>query len=363
MIVFVRLFLLLITIGYCVQNDQSYNDSKGMISTPRTIQSAGTTHRPAQKNLKDSMTGSPQHPLQTSGIVSLSASTIEYPPQIAQTVPERDALAVADISDGFIPNTNVPKVYDTRQYVTEIFGPVRKDPTITSSIMHEVSMVMLKNGCDKTVESSGFTIIKVACSCWGNEIPCEEVSFYKSTDSMIAGKENDNIINLTRTKRDGLTSLNKTGLLVVTTVNVLLATCCVYLSVVFITMVYTRLQTRRSTRNLVDVLILQNGVADFFVGLGVLFQSPILYLMISKGSDISNITITTFISYILTGVAVKMSVFMHCVLGVFRCIQIVKPHHKINEKALNLCTLLYMLIWMVIVGIDLWQRLAGPSFC
>ena len=50
-----------------------------------------------------------------------------------------------------------------------------------------------------------------------------------------------------------------------------------------------------------------------------------------------------------------MSVFLNCVLGVVRCIQIVKPHYPINKKALTTSTLLYMLVWIFIAGVDLWQ--------
>ena len=50
-----------------------------------------------------------------------------------------------------------------------------------------------------------------------------------------------------------------------------------------------------------------------------------------------------------------MSMFMNCVLGVVRCINIVQPFYQINKRALTMCTISYMAIWMVIVGLDLWQ--------
>jgi hypothetical protein len=80
-----------------------------------------------------------------------------------------------------------------------------------------------------------------------------------------------------------------------------------------------------------------------------------LYLLISRGREIHHQTIPTYISYFVTGIAVKMSVFMNCVLGVVRCIKIVKPHYQINKKVLYVITIIYMLAWVLIVGLDLWQ--------
>ena len=146
---------------------------------------------------------------------------------------------------------------------------------------------------------------------------------------------------------------NKTNLQVLIIVNIIFSIFCVALSG---TMIYFRIKTG-STKSLVNILYLKNGLADFFVGIGVLSQSPVLYLMISKGRDISGITVPVFISFFVTAVAVKMSVFLNCVLGVVRCIQIVKPHYQINKRALSvgICSLLYMSIWALIIVLDIWQ--------
>ena len=77
--------------------------------------------------------------------------------------------------------------------------------------------------------------------------------------------------------------------------------------------------------------------------------------MIWKGREISYLTVPVYISYFITAIGVKMSIFMNCVLGVVRCINIVQPFYQINKKALTMCTISYMMIWMVIVGLDLWQ--------
>ena len=157
--------------------------------------------------------------------------------------------------------------------------------------------------------------------------------------------------NTTETKTEGLRNMRKNILTIQNTVNVLLSLCCVALSFF---MIYTRIKSK-STRSIVHVLYLQNGIADFFVGIGILSQSPILYLMIAKGRQVSGLTVPVFISYFVTSVAVKMSVFLNCVLGVVRCINIVKPFYRPDRKVLTATILLYMVIWVLIVGLDMYM--------
>ena len=77
--------------------------------------------------------------------------------------------------------------------------------------------------------------------------------------------------------------------------------------------------------------------------------------MIWKGREMIDITSPAYISYFLTAIGVKMSMFMNCVLGVVRCINIVQPFYQINKRAITMCTISYMTIYMVIAGLDLWQ--------
>ena len=157
---------------------------------------------------------------------------------------------------------------------------------------------------------------------------------------------------LPRDSRD-TESFKNASLFILTIANTLLSICCIVISII---MLYFRIKAHRTkSMGLVQILYLQNGLADFFVGLGVLLQSPILFLMIWKGRETSYITVPVYISYFLTAIGVKMSMFMNCVLGVVRCINIVQPFYQINKKALTMCTISYMVIWSVIVGLDLWQ--------
>ena len=134
------------------------------------------------------------------------------------------------------------------------------------------------------------------------------------------------------------------------TVNFLLSLSCVILS---LTVGYYIFRNRRDS--FIQTLYLQNGLADLFVGVGVFLQCPVLSLLMWKGRELSNITVPVFISYYILGLGVRMSVFINCVLGVVRCINIARPFFHIKKSALRVCTLIYMFIWMTIIGIDIWQ--------
>ena len=213
--------------------------------------------------------------------------------------------------------------------------------------------VDLGNGCHKS--RTGQKAAK--CTCMGKEISCEEaekVQPNKGTVPNSISKEEGKVGNLEATNKTITKRLDKFGnprLITLTTTNVFVSVCCIVLSGF---MIYFRIKTG-STKILVNTLYLQNGLADFFVGIGVLSQSPVLYLMILNGRDISGITIPIFISYFVTAVAVKMSVFLNCVLGVVRCINIVFPFYRPNKKVLTASTLLYMVVWVFTVGLDIWQ--------
>ena len=151
--------------------------------------------------------------------------------------------------------------------------------------------------------------------------------------------------------KEHLENFMRPSLITLTTVNFLLSFCCIVLSVL---MSYYRLRSSVK-RCLVQILYLEIGLTDFFVGVGVLSQCLILYLIIWRGKEVCDINIPVYITYMITAVAVKMSVFMNCVLGAVRCINITQPFYQINKKALTVFTLLYMITWTTIAGLDLWQ--------
>ena len=153
------------------------------------------------------------------------------------------------------------------------------------------------------------------------------------------------------TDQSNLSETGETGLITLTAANVLLSFCCIVTSGF---MMYYRIKTS-STKSLVNILYLANGLADFFVGIGVLLQSPVIYFMIIKGKDTFSATVPIFVSYFVTAVAVKMSVFLNCVIGVVRCINIVQPFYKPNKKVLSCSITFNMIIWMFISSLDIWQ--------
>ena len=157
--------------------------------------------------------------------------------------------------------------------------------------------------------------------------------------------------SIEKVKGKKTTSLDRSDLIILTTINVVLSLSCIVLSVL---MAYYRIR-KCTKRSLVQNLYLQNGFTDLFVGIGVLCQCPIVYILLWKGKHISDIEIPVYISYIVTAVAVKMSVFMNCVLGTVRCINIVWPYYQINKKALSVSTILCMIVWVFMTGLDVWQ--------
>ena len=154
-----------------------------------------------------------------------------------------------------------------------------------------------------------------------------------------------------RPNEAGTRSFKRSGLIAVTTFNFVLSICCLILSTL---MSYYRLRSR-AKRSLVQILYLEIGLTDLFVGVGVLSQCLILYLIIWRGKEVCDINIPVYITYMVTAVAVKMSVFINCVLGTVRCINITQPFYQINKKALTVFTLLYLATWTTIAGLDLWQ--------
>ena len=171
---------------------------------------------------------------------------------------------------------------------------------------------------------------------------------YISSSNRTELEPNESSNNIDKT---GANDMDKTSWMTLTTVNLFLSICCIVLSIL---MSYN-IMTSSSHRSLVQALYLRNGLTDFFVGIGVLLQCPILYLMVWKEREISDVYIPVYLTYVITAVAVKMSVFMNCVLGTVRCINILQPFYRINRKALTMSTLLYMSVWIILTGVDLWQ--------
>ena len=96
------------------------------------------------------------------------------------------------------------------------------------------------------------------------------------------------------------------------------------------------------TPSMVSTLYFRNGIADLCCGLGVLLQLPLLPPLTS-GSGFKTGLVCG--SYFVSAVAVRMSVFSNCLIGVTRCINIISPFYRVNVTWITIATLLYAAFW------------------
>jgi len=139
---------------------------------------------------------------------------------------------------------------------------------------------------------------------------------------------------------------NKPHLLlpVITSCNTLL----IILSLIFNLFILTYYWT--NSTNLPSILYFRNSVADSISAIGFLLQVPLVIRVLEEDVPTS----LPLISYWITTVSVRMSVFMNCVLGVVRCINILNPFYPVNRKYVTISTLLYLLLWSTITSLDIW---------
>ena len=94
----------------------------------------------------------------------------------------------------------------------------------------------------------------------------------------------------------------------------------------------------------------RNGICDLVSAVGFLLQVPSVLSILDKDASAS----LPLVSYWIVTVSVRMSVFMNCVLGVVRCINILNPFYSVNRKMVTFSTILYFLLWTTITSLDLW---------
>ena len=102
--------------------------------------------------------------------------------------------------------------------------------------------------------------------------------------------------------------------------------------------------------NLPSALYFRNGLCDMISAIGFLLQVPSVVSIMNKGTPV----ILPLLSYLITTVSVRMSVFMNCVLGVVRCINIINPFYLVNRKKVTLFTSVYLALWTAIATFDVW---------
>ena len=135
--------------------------------------------------------------------------------------------------------------------------------------------------------------------------------------------------------------------LITVSLNTSLAFLSLLLNLIIITFYWT------NSPNFSSILYLRNAVADSISAAGFLLQIPLVIRVLDEDIPPS----LPLISYWITTVSVRMSVFMNCVLGVVRCINILNPFYLIKRKYVTVCTLIYLLVWSTISSVDIWTYL------
>ena len=102
--------------------------------------------------------------------------------------------------------------------------------------------------------------------------------------------------------------------------------------------------------NIPSLLYFRNGLFDIISAIGFLLQVPSVISILKEHTS----AILPLLSFWISTVSVRMSVFMNCLLGVVRCINILSPFYLINKKIITLSTSLYLLIWTSIASLDVW---------
>ncbi|KAL5248610.1 hypothetical protein ACHWQZ_G017702 [Mnemiopsis leidyi] len=139
-------------------------------------------------------------------------------------------------------------------------------------------------------------------------------------------------------------STNPTRVNLVTACNSVLAVISLIINILIV------FYYNSSKTTLSSVLYLRNGVCDIVSALGFLLQVPSVVTIYNIDSSV---TLPLISNWVVT-VAVRMSVFMNCVLGVVRCINILNPFYPVNRKIVTFSTVLYCILWSSIASLDLW---------
>ena len=110
------------------------------------------------------------------------------------------------------------------------------------------------------------------------------------------------------------------------------------------------LHYKKHLTSIPSLLYFRNGLCDIISAIGFLLQVPSVISILKEHTP----TILPLLSFWITTISVRMSVFMNCLLGVVRCINILNPFYLINKKIITLSTSLYLLIWTSIASLDVW---------
>ena len=131
---------------------------------------------------------------------------------------------------------------------------------------------------------------------------------------------------------------------------------CIILSVITIVLnIFVINFYRTKKTSLVPLLYSMIAGADILTGLGVIHQSIAISLFTRDIISESTLDYNTVVCYTLTQLSYRSSVFYNLVLAVSRTVVILRPFHRINTKTVLLVCVLYVIPWIIIAGIDIYQ--------
>ena len=168
---------------------------------------------------------------------------------------------------------------------------------------------------------------------------CDEMSVNKSD------KVGNILSNISDADYANTSTVEEPHLLLPSTVSIngLLSVICLFLNLIIITFYWS------NSPNLSSILYLRNAIADSISAAGFLLQVTLIIRVLEEDFP----PCLPLISYCITTVSVRMSVFMNCVLGVVRCINILNPFYQVKKKWVSISVCSYFLIWSTITSLDI----------
>ena len=131
---------------------------------------------------------------------------------------------------------------------------------------------------------------------------------------------------------------------------------CIILSIITITLnIFVINFYRKNKLSLVPLLYTLISGADILTAVGVIHQSIAISLFTRDVISETTLDHNTVVCYTLIQISYRSSVFYNLVLAVSRTVMILRPFHQIKIKMVILVCVLYVVPWIVIAGLDIYQ--------
>ena len=131
---------------------------------------------------------------------------------------------------------------------------------------------------------------------------------------------------------------------------------CIILSIITINLnIFVINFYRKNNLSLVPILYTLISGADILTAVGVIHQSIAISLFTRDVISETTLDHNTVVCYTLIQISYRSSVFYNLVLAVSRTVMILRPFHQIKIKMVILVCVLYVVPWIVIAGLDIYQ--------